>query len=134
MTKKTYNISVQTQPSYVPAQSDPAHHKFLWSYEITIHNDSEDIVQLLNRRWIITDLSGRMEQIQGPGVVGLQPMIKPGKKFVYVSYCQLLTPQGTMEGSFEMQNLEEEHFNVDIPKFVLSAPSSVTKLFKSKLH
>jgi ApaG protein len=132
--KKPFKISVTSQPSYVAAQSDPANQKFFWSYEITIKNESDDIVQLLNRRWIITDMSGRVEEIQGAGVVGLQPLIKPGKEFVYVSYCQLLTPQGTMEGWYEMQNLDEEHFNVEIPKFILSAPSSVTKTFRSRLH
>lgn len=127
-------ISIQSKPSYVAADSDPKKQRFVWSYEITITNDSENIVQLLNRRWLITDLTGRMEEIQGLGVVGMQPLIKPGKKFVYMSYCQLQTPQGTMEGSYEMQDLDEQHFNVDIPKFVLSAPVSVTKLYKSKLH
>lgn len=132
--KKILNISVTTRPSYIAAQSNPTNHKFLWSYEITIKNESDEIVQLLNRRWIITDMAGRMEDIQGAGVIGLQPLIKPGKEFSYTSYCQLLTPQGTMEGMYEMQNLEEEHFNVDIPKFVLSAPSSVTQSFRSMLH
>jgi len=132
--KKMLKISVISKPSYIAAQSDPAHHKFLWSYEVTIKNESDDIIQLLNRRWLITDMSGRMEEIHGPGVVGLQPLIKPGKEFLYTSYCQLLTPQGTMEGVYEMQNLQEEYFTVDIPKFILSAPSSVTQLFKSMLH
>jgi ApaG protein len=132
--KKTLNISVKAQPSYAPAQSDPTNHKFLWSYEITIKNESDEIVQLLNRRWIITDMSGKVEEIQGAGVIGLQPLIKPGKEFLYTSYCQLLTPQGTMEGTYEMQTLEEEHFTVEIPKFILSAPSSVTQSFRSMLH
>jgi ApaG protein len=127
-------ISIKAKPAYVAAESDPSKKRFVWSYEMTILNDSEHIVQLLNRRWLITDMSGRMEEIEGLGVVGMQPLIKPGKKFVYLSYCQLLTPQGTMEGSYEMQDLEEQHFNVEIPKFVLSAPVSVTKLFKSRLH
>lgn len=134
MNKKILKISVTSQPSYVAAQSDPTNHKFLWSYEIKIKNNSDEIVQLLNRRWIITDMTGRVEEIQGAGVIGLQPLIKPGKEFLYTSYCQLLTPQGTMEGTYEMQNLEEEHFNVEIPKFILSAPSSVTQSFRSMLH
>jgi len=134
MNKKARPISVKSTASYIPSQSNPANQKFLWSYEMTIQNDSEEIVQLLNRRWFITDMTGRVEEVRGVGVIGMQPIIKPGKHFVYISYCQLLTPQGTMEGSYEMQNLNEEHFNVDIPKFILSAPSSVTQLFKSKLH
>ena len=132
--KKTNEFIITAQPSYAPAQSDPTDHKFMWSYEITITNNSAVIVQLLNRFWRITDMTGRIEEIQGTGVIGLQPIIKPNKKFVYTSFCQLMTPQGTMEGYYEMQNLEEEHFRVEIPKFILSAPSSITKTFRSKLH
>lgn len=134
MNNKKLVITVKSRPSYVAAQSDPANHKFLWAYEVTIKNESDEIVQLLNRRWIITDMAGRVEEVQGAGVIGLQPLIKPGKEFLYTSYCQLLTPQGTMEGTYEMQNLEEEHFNIEIPKFVLSAPSSVLQSFRSMLH
>lgn len=134
MNKNKINFSVSTQPGYITAQSDPANSKFVWSYEITIKNNSEEIVQLLNRFWRITDMTGRVEEIHGVGVIGLQPLIKPGKEFVYTSYCQLHTPQGTMEGYYEMQNLDEEHFNIDIPKFILSAPSLVTKAFRAKLH
>jgi len=134
MKNKLLNIVVKPQSSFVEAQSEPSRQKFLWSYEIIIKNDSEDIIQLLNRTWLITDMSGRMEHVQGCGVVGMQPIIKPGKQFVYVSFCQLLTPQGTMEGHYEMQTLEEEKFTIDIPKFVLSAPSHLTGIYKEKLH
>ena len=127
-------IQVGESPHYISAQSDPFNQKFVWSYEITIANESDEIIQLLNRFWRITDMSGKIEEIHGAGVIGLQPLIKPGKNFTYTSYCQLTTPQGTMEGYYEMQNLQEEHFRVDIPKFVLSAPSSITSSFRSKLH
>ncbi|EKD69966.1 MAG: ApaG [uncultured bacterium] len=132
--KKFKNITIYTHTKYVPEQSDPGHQKFVWSYEITINNQSEEIIQLLNRYWRITDMTGKIDEIRGAGVVGLQPLIKPSKQFTYTSYCQLLTPQGTMEGRYEMQNLEEEHFEVTIPKFILSAPTSVTSTFKSRLH
>lgn len=131
---KTISIEVTAQPSYLSAQSDPTHHSFIWSYEITIHNKSEEIVQLLNRYWRITDMTGRIEEVEGPGVVGLQPLIKPGKTFAYSSFCQLNMPQGTMEGRYEMQNLADEHFLIEIPKFILTAPSSITKRFRSRLH
>jgi|SRR5579885_569411 ApaG protein len=134
MKNKSHSIVVSAQPSYVPEQSNPANEKFVWSYEITIINESEDIVQLLNRFWRITDMTGKIEDIHGAGVVGLQPLIKPGKQFVYTSYCQLVTPQGTMEGYYEMQNLDEMHFNIEIPKFILSAPSSITQAYRSRLH
>ncbi|RDI39832.1 Co2+/Mg2+ efflux protein ApaG [Aquicella lusitana] len=132
--KKTDKIKVKAVTSYIAAQSDPAHHKFVWSYDITITNEGSEIVQLLHRYWRITDMTGKVEEVHGAGVVGLQPLIKPGREFTYTSYCQLTTPQGTMEGHYEIQNLEEEHFSVAIPKFILSAPSSITKTFRSRLH
>lgn len=134
MKKKAAPLNVKASPKYMPEQSDATHHKFVWSYEVTITNKGEEIVQLLNRYWRITDMSGKVDEIIGAGVVGLQPIIKPGKKFIYTSFCQLNTPQGTMEGYYEIQNLEEEHFKVEIPKFVLSAPTEITKLFRSRLH
>lgn len=134
MKKNDSKIHVRTKQGFESTQSDPAIQKFVWSYEISIVNESEEIVQLLNRFWRITDMSGRVEEVNGTGVIGLQPLIKPGKTFVYTSYCQLTTPQGTMEGHYEMQDLHDKHFTVAIPKFVLSAPSSITKSFRSKLH
>lgn len=132
--KKIIPITITAQSKYLPEQSDPTSQKFIWSYEITITNESEEIVQLLNRYWRITDLTGRIEEVRGPGVIGLQPIIKPTKRFVYTSFCQLITPQGTMEGQYEIQDLDETHFTIDIPKFILSAPSSITQSYRSKLH
>lgn len=134
MQYKSTSILVNAVPSYVTEQSDPNNHKFVWSYEISITNSSDEIVQLLHRYWRITDMTGKIEEVHGAGVVGLQPLIKPGKKFVYTSYCQLMTPQGTMEGHYELQNIEEEHFSVDIPKFVLVAPATITDPYRSILH
>lgn len=131
---KENNIVVEAKPSYVLEQSDPIAMKFVWSYEILIENHTDEIIQLLSRFWKITDTTGHIEEVRGVGVIGLQPIIKPGARFIYTSFCQLQTPQGTMEGSYVMQNLEERHFEVDIPKFILSAPSPITKAFRSKLH
>lgn len=133
MTKRI-NMMVTADPNYVEEQSDPHHQKFVWCYEITITNQSQEIVQLLHRYWRITDTTGKIDEIHGAGVIGLQPLIKPGKQFIYSSFCQLATPQGTMEGHYDMQDLEEEHFKIAIPKFILSAPSSITRMFRSKLH
>lgn len=135
MTKpKSKKIFVNAKPAYVVEQSDPINMKFVWSYEVSIENQTNDIIQLLYRHWRITDTNGRVEEIRGAGVIGLQPLIKPGRRFVYTSFCQLSTPQGTMEGFYDMQNIDEQHFEVTIPKFVLSAPSSITQAFRSKLH
>lgn len=134
MKKVAVSIVVSSSPNYIPEQSDPMNQKFIWSYEIKIKNDSPEIVQLLTRYWKITDMTGKVEEIHGTGVIGLQPIIKPNKQFIYVSFCQLNTPQGTMEGHYVLQNLDEQQFSVEIPKFILSAPSSITKSFRSRLH
>ncbi len=127
-------VLVTAQTTFLPEQSAQDIKRFLWTYEITIVNNSELIIQLLNRFWRITEMTGHMEEVRGPGVVGLQPVIKPGKKFVYNSFCQLSVPRGTMEGHYTMQTLEEESFVVLIPQFVLSAPESVSMAFRSHLH
>lgn len=134
MKKSDPKIQVSAKPSFDSIQSDPENQKFIWSYEVTILNKSDEIVQLLHRFWKITDMTGRVEDVHGAGVIGLQPLIKPDKHFVYTSYCQLTTPQGTMEGHYEMQNIDEAHFTIAIPKFILSAPSTITKSYRSKLH
>lgn len=134
MNKPIISMQISVESQYVTEQSEPNKQKFVWAYEVIIQNDSTEIVQLLNRFWRITDMSGRIEEVRGAGVIGLQPIIKPNKQFVYTSFCQLMTPQGTMEGYYEIQNLEETHFTVEIPKFILSAPSAITQTFRSKLH
>jgi ApaG protein len=127
-------ITVASPTKYIPEQSEPMKEKFVWSYEVTIENTSEESVQLLNRYWRIVDMTGHIEEVQGAGVIGLQPVIKPGKHFVYSSFCQLMTPQGTMSGHYQFQTMGEAQFLVEIPKFILSAPSEITKLFKAILH
>jgi ApaG protein len=134
MKKNDVPFVITVRTSYIAEQSNPVLQKFTWSYEITIENNSPDIVQLVHRYWRIVDMAGRVEEVNGVGVIGLQPLIKPNKSFVYTSFCQLATPQGTMEGRYAMENLEEERFMVEIPKFILSAPSAITKTFKSILH
>ena len=130
----TPKIEVSVKTLYLPEQSSPENHRFIWSYDITIANSSDEIVQLLNRFWRITDMRGKVEEVKGPGVIGLQPLIKAGKTFTYSSFCQLTTPQGAMEGQYEMQNLEDTRFLIDIPKFVLICPSSTSEVYRSRLH
>lgn len=134
MSDESPAIEITVKPSYIAEQSDLVAQKFIWSYEITIINNSNEIVQLLNRYWRIVNMTGRIEEVHGAGVIGLQPLIKPGKQFVYISFCQLQLPQGTMEGQYEMQNLDEVRFKVNIPKFILSAPTEITRSFRSRLH
>lgn len=130
--KEKFIITAKTR--YIPEQSDVPNHKFVWSYEILIKNNSKQIVQLLNRFWRFVDMMGHIEEIHGVGVIGLQPLIKPGQEFTYTSFCQLFAPQGTMEGYYEMQDLKDEKFQVIIPKFILSAPSPITRKYRSVLH
>jgi len=127
-------IEVTAKANYLEDQSSPENHRFMWAYDVTIVNHSEEIVQLLNRYWKITDMRGKVEEIRGPGVIGLQPLIRPTKTFAYSSFAQFSTPQGTMEGFYEMQTLDEQSFMVEIPKFVLTCPSSSTGAFRSQLH
>jgi ApaG protein len=131
---KSVVVTISTKTQYLADESAPENHRFIWSYEITIDNQSEEVIQLLNRYWRITDMSSKVEEVRGPGVIGLQPLIKPGKKFSYSSFCQLTSPQGTMEGHFEMQNLNDEMFHVQIPKFILTCPSSSANTYRSRLH
>lgn len=131
---KNPTVTIVAVASYLPEQSIVDRKRYLWSYEITVTNESDHIIQLLNRYWRITEMTGHVEEVRGPGVVGLQPIIKPGKKFTYSSFCQLSTPQGTMEGHFEMQTLDEDMFQAQVPKFVLASPTNVSAGFRSRLH
>ena len=129
---KNIKITIGAESTYLPEQSSQETQRYLWSYEINILNESEEIIQLLNRYWRITDMTSRVEEVRGPGVVGLQPLLKPQKKFSYTSFCQLITPQGTMEGHYEMQTLDEERFIIPIPKFVLS--TGLSEAWRGRLH
>jgi ApaG protein len=131
---KKMTMHIDALPTYLPGQSSEEAHRFLWSYEVTITNNSDEVVQLLHRYWRITDMTGHVEEVRGPGVIGLQPLIKPGKKFSYNSLCQLTTPQGAMDGHYEFQTLEEKNFTVQIPKMVLMSSDEVAAVFRSRLH
>lgn len=119
----TIGISVKTQ--YLHDQSDAAKNRYAFSYTIGIENFSDTPVKLLSRHWIITDDNNQIEEVKGPGVVGLQPTIAPGQKFVYTSGAVLATRFGTMLGSYEMQRPDGSVFHVPIPAFLLSQPHSV---------
>lgn len=119
----TIEISVQTQ--YLQDQSDPANQRYAFSYTIGIENLGKESVKLLSRHWLITDDNNKVEEVRGPGVVGLQPMIHPGQKFVYSSGAVLTTQFGTMQGSYEMLKPDGSRFDVPIPAFLLSRPHSV---------
>lgn len=118
----TRDIIVRVSVSYLPEQSEPERGRWFWAYHIRIENESHQAVQLLSRRWIITDGRGTQHNVEGEGVVGEQPMIATGASYDYVSGCPLTTPTGRMEGSYRMVGADGREFDVAIPRFALRAP------------
>lgn len=118
----TRNIEVEVEPFYLPDRSDPEEGRYVWGYRVTIANNSDEFIQLLARYWRITDGSGRVEEVRGPGVVGEQPELNPGDSFQYTSGCPLRTPSGFMVGSYTVRNGDGDFFEIDIPAFSLDLP------------
>jgi ApaG protein len=114
-----YRFKVQVEPQYLPEQSAPAEDIYSFAYTITITNTGEVPAQLISRHWTITDALGESEEVKGLGVVGHQPLLKPGEAFQYTSGCRLRTPNGTMQGSYFCVAEDGERFEVDIPMFAL---------------
>jgi ApaG protein len=118
----TRGVRIVVRPQYVPDQSEPAAGQYLFAYHITIRNEGAATVQLISRHWVITDGEGRVEHVRGPGVVGYQPVLKPGEQFQYTSACPLKTPVGTMHGEFNMVLDSGEKFDALITPFRLAIP------------
>jgi ApaG protein len=118
----TRGIRVAVKPAYLDDQSDPGEGQFLWSYTVTIENESPETVQLLSRYWHITDGDGRVQEVRGTGVVGAQPVLEPGQKFQYTSGCPLPTASGHMTGRYQMRAASGEAFEAEIPAFILESP------------
>ncbi|HLS69526.1 MAG TPA: Co2+/Mg2+ efflux protein ApaG [Kiloniellales bacterium] len=118
----TRSIEVTVQPSYLEDQSSPEEQHFVWAYHVQIANHGSEKVQLLNRHWRITDGRGTTQEVQGPGVVGEQPVLPPGGSFRYTSGCPLTTPSGIMQGRYQMQKDDGERFWINIPAFSLDSP------------
>jgi ApaG protein len=119
----TRGIVVRVSVTYLPEQSEPARGRWFWAYHIRLENEGPRTVQLLTRHWIITDGRGARHSVEGEGVVGEQPLIEPGASFDYVSGCPLATPSGTMQGTYRMVDEDGTAFDVDIPRFALTAPA-----------
>ncbi len=118
----TRGIRVAVEPAYLDDQSDPEEGQYLWSYTVTIENNGPEPVQLLSRYWHITDAMGHIQEVRGPGVVGAQPVIDPGKTFQYTSGCPLSTASGHMVGTYQMKSASGEAFEAEIPPFILESP------------
>ena len=121
--KSTRDITITAQPQYLAEQSDPGQSRYVWSYTIHIKNDGTATVKLLNRHWHITDAQGRSHHVRGAGVVGEQPVLKPGEAFQYTSGVPLTTPSGIMTGEYEMALDSGDTFEVVIPPFSLDSPT-----------
>jgi ApaG protein len=120
----TRDIQVTVEPSYVEGESSAEDGRYFWAYSIEIANLGDEVVQLRSRHWRITDANGRTEEVKGAGVVGKQPVLKPGESFSYTSGCPLSTNSGIMVGTYQMQNQRGETFTIAIPAFSLDMPDS----------
>ncbi|NTE85320.1 Co2+/Mg2+ efflux protein ApaG [Agrobacterium rubi] len=118
----TRDIEVTVDPYYLEEQSDPDDSRYVWGYTVVISNHSDVAVTLLNRYWNITDETGQVDEVSGPGVVGEQPHLKSGDTYEYSSGCPLDTPSGMMFGHYEMKADNGEVFIVAIPAFSLDSP------------
>lgn len=122
---KKYEIRVEVLTSYLADQSDPDDDRYVFSYAIAISNVGTVAAQLISRHWLITDGDGRVQEVRGLGVVGDQPLLRPGEKYEYASGCALETPVGTMKGSYQMVAEDGTHFEAPIAEFLLSMPRTL---------
>jgi ApaG protein len=118
----TRGIAVSVEPSYLESHSSPAHGQYVWAYRVTIENRGTETLQLLSRHWMITNAHGEFSEVKGPGVIGQQPILRPGESHTYTSGTQLNTPSGMMGGSYQMETAAGEQFDIEIPTFSLHLP------------
>jgi ApaG protein len=119
----TRGIAVSVLPTYLEAQSSPGNSQYFWAYRVVIENQGQETVQLLSRHWMITNARGDLTEVKGPGVVGEQPVLKPGESFEYVSGAPLNTTSGLMGGAYRMESESGEQFDIEIPTFSLDRPN-----------
>lgn len=124
-TAVTSGVRVTVESTYLEEHSSPDENRYAFAYFITIANENAPRVQLRRRHWIITDGNGKVEEVEGPGVVGEQPVLGPGDSHRYTSGAVIATPVGTMEGTYEMHDGEGGMFKADIPRFSLRMPGII---------
>jgi ApaG protein len=124
----TRGIAVSVEPTYLEANSSPDSSQYVWAYRVTIENQGRETVQLLSRHWMITNARGELNEVKGPGVVGEQPVLRPGESFEYTSGAPLNTPSGMMGGAYQMESDSGERFNIEIPTFSLDIPNQGVRL------
>jgi ApaG protein len=119
---ETDGIVVRVTPSFLEDESRPEEHRFIWAYHIEIENKGERTVQLQTRHWRITDRDGRVQEVNGVGVVGKTPVLRPGDTFEYSSGAPLSVPSGMMQGAYRLTDEQGELIEVRIPLFALDSP------------
>ncbi|MBN9443783.1 MAG: Co2+/Mg2+ efflux protein ApaG [Bosea sp.] len=119
---QTQGVRVTAAPKFLEAESSPSQGRYFWAYSIEIVNLSTQTVQLVTRHWFITDGNGETHEVRGEGVVGKQPVLRPGESFSYTSGCPLTTPDGAMRGFYAMLGENGEVFDVEVPLFPLDSP------------
>jgi ApaG protein len=121
--QETSGLMVRVEPQFLPEESAPEEGRFVWAYTIEIENRGADSVQLISRFWRITDENGLTQEVEGPGVVGQQPVIPPGESFRYTSAAPLAAPSGMMMGAYSMRRVDNgEAFDIAVPLFALDSP------------
>ena len=122
--RTTNLVTITVTPFYAEDFSNPDENRFIWSYFVKITNNSDSVVQLISRHWIITDAIGRTQEVRGPGVIGYQPVLFPGESHEYDSAVDLRTESGFMEGSYLMQCVDQSRkfFEAKVPSFALDTP------------
>lgn len=121
----TEGVRVSVRARYSPEHSAPQQSQWFFLYTITISNESQQSVKLINRNWLILDATGKSEEVHGPGVVGEQPALGPGQAFEYTSGCPLTTPFGSMSGTYEMSREDGTGFEAEVRLFQLRQPNAI---------
>jgi ApaG protein len=121
----TEGIRVTVKSEYIAERSSPASNKYAFAYNVRIANEGQKVAQLRSRHWIITDGDGQVQEVRGDGVVGAQPVLRPGQHFEYTSWCVIQTPHGSMRGTYQMVREDGDEFDAVIAPFPLALPYSL---------
>jgi len=125
MNTKPYDVAVAVSSQYLPEQSNPSGQQYLFAYTVRITNQGQHPVQVISRHWVITDADQHVQEVRGLGVVGQQPLLRPGDTFEYTSGCPLPTPFGTMKGSYHCVGDNGVPFEVRVGEFMLAMPRTL---------
>lgn len=120
--RRTHDVIIRVESDYLDDQSSPAESRFIWAYTVEIENQTDKDLTVVERCWQIADSRGQVQNVRGAGVVGEQPVVRPGETFRYTSGAPLSAPSGMMLGNYSMQTPEGDRFDVDIPPFLLDSP------------